>query len=196
MTARRRNRRKDAEKAQPTRRGRLWQARRFCISISPLTFPALRLTLTMGKYVWLAFLIASSVAAADTGLLSVQSDQAGLTVYLGNDSIGCTPIVNHPVEPGDYWVSIFNPDSTQDRYYVLESGSLGERLNTFWYLAKVNQGTVRVNIQPGETRQLFISLRQAERAPGQAKWLAAGCVGAPFLLGALVGVLIALLAHG
>ena len=40
----------------------------------------------------------------------------------------------------------------------------------------------------------FISLRQADRAPAQAKWLAAGCVAAPFLLGALLGALIAVLA--
>jgi hypothetical protein len=147
----------------------------------------------MAKYLWLSIL-AAGIASAGNGLLSVQSDRAGLVVYLGNDSIGCTPVVNHPVEPGDYWVSIFNPDSTQDRYYVLESGSLGDRLNTLWYLAGVGKGTARVNVQSGETRQLFISLRQAQRAPAQAKWLAAGCIGAPFLLGALLGALIAILA--
>lgn len=150
----------------------------------------------MGKHLWLAFLTAGILAAANTGRLSVQSDRNGLTIYLGDDSIGCTPMVNHPVEPGDYWVSIFNPDSTQDLYYVLESGGLGERLNTLWYLAKVSKGTVRVSIPSGTTRQVFISRQQAERAPGQAKWLAVGCVGAPFLLGALVGVLVALLTHG
>jgi len=131
----------------------------------------------VGKYLWLTILSAG-VVCADTGLLSVRSDRAGLVVYLGNDSIGCTPVVNHPVEPGDYWVSIFNPDSTQDRYSVLESGSLGDRLNTLWYLARVGKGTTRVNVRSGETRQLFISLRQA----------------APFLLGALLGALIAVLA--
>jgi hypothetical protein len=148
----------------------------------------------MIKYLWLSIL-AAGIASADNGLLSVQSDRAGLVVYLGNDSIGCTPVVNHPVEPGDYWVSIFNPDSTQDRYGVLESGSLGDRLNTLWYLARVGKGTARVNVRSGEYHQLFISLRQADRAPAQAKWIAAGCVAAPFLLGALLGALIAVLAQ-
>ena len=109
---------------------------------------------------------------------------------------GITPLLNHPVEPGEYWVSIFNPDSTQNRYYVLQSGNLGARLGTLWDLARVNKGTTRVAIQSGESRDVFFSLQQVERAPARAKWLAAGCISVPFLLGGLLGALIAILARG
>jgi len=139
---------------------------------------------------------AGVLAAAGTGLLNVQADRAGLVVYLDNDSIGTTPLLNHPVESGEYWVSIFNPDSTQSHYYVLQSGSLDERLGTLWQLARVNKGTTRIAVRSGESRSVFFSLRQVERAPAQAKWLTAGCIGVPFLLGGLLGALIAILARG
>lgn len=149
----------------------------------------------MSKCIWLMIVAAGMVAAADTGYLNVQSDRAGLVVYLDKDSIGSTPITRYPVEPGEYWVSIFHPDSTQRRYDVLQAGSLGERLGTLWYLAKVNKGTTRVAVGLGENREVFLSLRQAEQAPAKAKWLAAGCVCAPLLLGGLLGALIAVLAR-
>ena len=150
----------------------------------------------MSKYITLLLVAAGALAAAGTGFLGVQADRAGLVVYLDNDSIGITPLTNHPVEPGEYWVSIFDPDSTQNLYYVLQSGSLGARLGTLWQLARVNKGTTRVAIQSGERRDVFFSLQQVARAPAQAKWLAAGCVSVPFLLGGLLGALIAILAHG
>lgn len=149
----------------------------------------------MSKCIRLLLAVAGVMAAAGAGSLSVQADRVGLVVYLGDDSIGATPLLNHPVEPGEYWVSIFNPDSTQDHYYVLQSGSLGARLSTLWDLARVNKGTTRVAIQSGESRDVFFSLQQVERAPAQAKWLTAGCISIPFLLGGLLGALIAILAR-
>jgi hypothetical protein len=150
----------------------------------------------MSKCISLLLIAAGALAAAGTGSLSVQADRAGLVVYLDNDSIGTTPLVNHPVEPGEYWVSIFNPDSTQNHYYVLQSGGIGARLSTLWQLARVNKGTTRIAVQSGENREVFFSLQQIARAPAQAKWLTAGCVSVPFLLGGLLGALIAILARG
>ena len=149
----------------------------------------------MNKCIGLLVVAAGVLAAAGTGFLNVQADRVGLVVYLDRDSIGVTPLVNYPVEPGEYWVSIFSPDSTESHYYVLQSGSLGERLGTLWQLARVNKGTTRVAIQSGASRDVFFSRQQIESAPARAKWLTAGCIGVPFLLGGLLGALIAVLAR-
>jgi hypothetical protein len=137
-----------------------------------------------------------AASAARNGTLNVQSDQAGLKVYLDGEAVGATPLVNYPLEPGEHWVSIFNPDSVRRQYDVITSGGPGDKLGTLWYLAKVEKGTARINLAAGETKSLFLSLKQAEQASCAAKWKAGACLSAPFLFGILLGVVITLLAHG
>lgn len=135
-----------------------------------------------------------TISFAQQGYLNVQADQSGLKVYLEDELIGTTPIYRHPVEPGEYWVSLFPSDSSETRYNDLTGGDLATRLSALWYLARVQKGTVRVRIAAGETRDVFLSMRAVERAPCVAKWQAAGCASAPFALGVGIGILIMLLA--
>ena len=149
----------------------------------------------MTKYLVL-IVVLLGVGAAQPGNLSVQSERTGLKVYLDNELIGTTPIVNHPVEPGEHWLSFFPTDSSESRYDDISGGDIGAKLDAVWYLARVSKGTVRVTVAPGETRSVFLSVRAAERAPDQARWLAAGCLSAPFIIGVALGIVVMLLAGG
>jgi hypothetical protein len=136
------------------------------------------------------------VAAAQPGNLSVRSERAGSKVYLDNELIGTTPIVDRPVEPGEHWLSFFPTDSSEERYNDIANGDIGTKLAAVWYLARIGKGTVRVTITPGEKRSIFLSTRAVERAPTEAKWLATGCISAPFILGVAIGIVVMLLAGG
>jgi hypothetical protein len=148
----------------------------------------------MAKYLLILGLL-SSLSLGEDGRLNVQADQAGLRVYLDHDMIGVTPIVGYPVAPGDYWVSLFDPDSTEEQYPLITSGGIGQKLNSVWYLAKVEKGTKRISVVGGQTLDVFLSMKQAEQAPTQAKLTATACAAAPFALGVLFGVLVMLLAN-
>lgn len=146
----------------------------------------------MAKY-FLLLGLGLGLGLAEDARLNVQADRAGLRVYLDHELIGLTPITNHVLAPGDYWVSLFNPDSSEGQYQAITSGGLGEKLNSVWYLAKVEKGTKRISVTSGQTVDVFLSMKQAELAPTQAKLTATACVAAPFALGVLLGVLVMLL---
>lgn len=143
---------------------------------------------------FLAALVA--LASAANGSLNVQSDRAGLKVYLDNELIGTTPVKGHSIEPGEHWVSMFPSDSSEAGYDRLKSGSFGEKLKAVWYLSRVDKGTVRTVVGSGETKNVFLNLKHVDRAPGQAKWAAAGIMSIPFVVGAALGLVIGLVSAG
>jgi hypothetical protein len=142
----------------------------------------------------LTILTVAGPALAAPGRLTVVTEPAGLPVYLDNEPLGRAPVVNLELAPGEYWVTMFNPDSLEDRYSVIRHGTPGAKLAALWYLARVNAGTSRIELGSGANRQVILSLPRANRAARRAKWLAGAAVGGPLVIGTALGLTIGLLA--
>lgn len=139
-------------------------------------------------------LLLTGAAPPDAGYLTVRSNSVGIAVYLDGEFLGRTPVEMHKLKPGQYSVSIISNDSLENVYWRLREGNIGTRLSSVWRLAAVNAGTVPVRVEAGKVTQVSIDYGKVLNAPTEAKLIACGSVGGVFLLGAVVGFLVHLLA--
>ncbi len=139
-------------------------------------------------------LLLSGIAPADSGYLTVKSNSVGIAVYLDGDFLGRTPVEMHQLKPGTYSVSIISNDSLENVYWHMRQGNVGAMLSSLWTLAAVNAGTASVRVASGRVTELAIDYGKVLNAPTEAKLIACGSVTGLFLVGAVVGFLIHLLA--
>lgn len=139
-------------------------------------------------------LLVSGLAPADSGFLTVRSNSVGIAVYLDGEYLGRTPVEMRRLKPGEYSVSIISNDSLENVYWHIRQGSIGAKLSSLWRLAAVNAGTNSVRVESDRVTELMIDYGKVLNAPTEAKLIACGSVGGLFLLGALVGFLVHLLA--
>jgi len=139
-------------------------------------------------------LLLSGLSPADSGYLTVRSNSAGIAVYLDGEYLGRTPVEMHRVPPGEHSVSIISNDSLENVYWRIREGKLGAKLSSLWRLAAVNAGTASVRVQGGMLTEMTIDYGRVLNAPTEAKLIACGSIGGLFLLGAVVGFLVHLLA--
>ena len=91
-------------------------------------------------------------------------------------------------------MSIISNDSLENVYWRMRQGSVGAKLSSLWRLAAVNAGTASVRVESGKVTEVAIDYGKVLNAPTEAKLIACGSVGGLFLLGAVVGFLVHLLA--
>ena len=121
-------------------------------------------------------------------------NSVGIAVYLDGDFLGRTPVEMHQLKPGTYSVSIISNDSLENVYWHMRQGNVGAMLSSLWTLAAVNAGTASVRVASGRVTELAIDYGKVLNAPTEAKLIACGSVTGLFLVGAVVGFLIHLLA--
>jgi hypothetical protein len=124
----------------------------------------------------------------------VKSNSVGIAVYLDGDYLGRTPVEMHRLKPGSYSVSIISNDSLENVYWHLRQGKVGAKLSSLWRLAAVNAGTASVRVEGGKVTEVAIDYGKVLNAPTEAKLIACGSISGLFLLGAVVGFLVHLLA--
>lgn len=142
-------------------------------------------------------LLAASLSAdyRDSGYVTVRSDQPEIPVYLDGDYLGATPLLMHPVVPGEYTLAPVSSDSLESLYFRVRNAGLGAKLAALWPLARIDAATRRLNVRPGYAVSVELSRQDMDRAESRAKWLVYGSAGGLFLGGALLGLVIGLLAH-
>ncbi len=129
-------------------------------------------------------------APVDSGYVSVNSSLPGLSIWLGGDYIGRTPITAYAVEPGSYNLTIVSNDSLDVLYARFRSGRLGQKLSSVWSLAAIDAGTFQLDIKPGTQVEVFIDYGRILAAPCRAKWLTGLGLGGFFLVSVGLGMLI------
>jgi len=139
-------------------------------------------------------LLISSLAPADSGYLTVRSNSVGIAIYLDGEYLGRTPVEMHQLKPGNYSVSIISNDSLENVYWRIREGNVGAKLSSLWRLAAVNAGTNSVRVESGKVTEVTIDYGRVLNAPSEAKLIACGSIGGLFVIGAVVGFLVHLLA--
>jgi hypothetical protein len=139
-------------------------------------------------------LLLSGLVPADSGYLTVKSNSVGIAVYLDGDYFGRTPVEMRQLKPGNYSVSIISDDSLENVYWHIRQGNVGAKLSSLWTLAAVNAGTSSVRVESGKVTEVTIDYGKVLNAPTEAKLIACSSVGGLFLVGAVVGFLVHLLA--
>lgn len=139
-------------------------------------------------------LLALGLAPADSGYLTVKSNSVGIAIYLDGEYLGRTPVEMHRLRPGSYSVSIISDDSLENVYWHMRQGSVGAKLSSLWRLAAVNAGTNSVRVESDKVTEVKIDYGKVLNAPTEAKLIACGSIGGLFLVGAVVGFLVHLLA--
>jgi hypothetical protein len=139
-------------------------------------------------------LLVSGLVPADSGYLTVKSNSVGIAIYLEGDYLGRTPVEMHRLKPGNYSVSIISDDSLENVYWHIRQGNVGAKLSSLWTLAAVNAGTSSVRVESGRVTEVAIDYGKVLNAPTEAKLIACGSVGGLFLVGAVVGFLVHLIA--
>jgi hypothetical protein len=139
-------------------------------------------------------LLISGLVPADSGYLTVKSNSVGIAIYLEGDYLGRTPVEMHQLKPGNYSVSIISDDSLENVYWHIRQGNVGAKLSSLWTLAAVNAGTSSVRVESGRVTEVAIDYGKVLNAPTEAKLIACGSVGGLFLVGAVVGFLVHLIA--
>jgi hypothetical protein len=139
-------------------------------------------------------LLLSGVTPESSGYLTVRSNSVGIAIYLDGEYLGRTPVEMHKLKPGAHSVSIVSNDSLENVYWRIRQGSIGAKLSSLWQLTAINAGTNSVRIEAGKVTQISIDYGRVLNAPNEAKLIACGSVGGIFLVGAVVGFLIHLLA--
>lgn len=137
--------------------------------------------------------ISFPVDMTNQGYLNINSDPTRLKVYLDGDSIGFTPILNYPVSPGEYSISLFSSDSIEQEYWNLSVGGIGSRFGTLMDLTKVGVGTKRVEVKSNKVSEVFFSLNKINHEPTKVKLYSACCVGTGFIAAAVIGYVVRLL---
>ncbi len=126
----------------------------------------------------------------DPGFLTVNSQPAGMPVYIEGEFAGAAPVVRHQLEPGRYWVTVVANDSLDRLYEALRSGGPGRRLSALWSLARIDAASTQVEILPGMETRVEISGRQMEQSACRAKWIFGGSVCGLFGLGTVLGLVL------
>jgi hypothetical protein len=139
-------------------------------------------------------LLLSVLVPADSGYLTVKSNSVGIAIYLDGDYLGRTPVEMHRLKPGDYSVSIISNDSLENVYWHIRQGDVGAKLSSLWTLTAINAGTNSVRVESGKVTEVAIDYGKVLNAPTEAKLIACGSIGGLFLVGAVVGFLIHLIA--
>lgn len=147
----------------------------------------------MAPVLSLLFLVAQP--SPQPGFLTVHSSLPGVTIYVEGEAVGMTPLEQHPLDPGSYWVTVVSNDSLETLYYHLRSGPINRKLSALWALARIDGATTRVEILPGVGTKVFINRQTMEKNACRAKWLFTGVVGGIFTLGAICGVIIGAIAN-
>lgn len=129
---------------------------------------------------------------ASPGFLSVNSQPAGMPVYVEGESVGITPLMRYQLEPGNYWVTVVSNDSLERLYQTVRTAAPGRRLAALWTLARIDAASARVEILPAMETKVEISARTMEQSARRAKWLFGGSVFGLFGLGAITGLVIGL----
>ncbi len=142
----------------------------------------------------IVLLLVSGQTPTDSGYISVYSSLPGISVWLGGDYIGRTPIASHAVKPGSYNLTIASNDSLDVLYARFRSGRLGQKLSSLWSLASIDAGTFQLDVKPGTNVEVFIDYGKVLAAPCRAKWLTGLGVGGFFLASVGIGMLIGHLA--
>ena len=136
----------------------------------------------------------SGITPADSGYLTVRSNSVGIAVYLDGEYLGRTPVEMRRLPPNSYSVSIISDDSLENVYWHIREGGVGAKLSSLWRLAAVNAGTYPVRVESGKVTEVTIDYGKVLNAPTEAKLIACGSIGGLFLVGAVVGFLVHLLA--
>jgi len=139
-------------------------------------------------------LLLTGAAPPDTGYLTVRSNSVGIAVYLDGEYLGRTPVEMHKLKPGQYSISTISNDSLENVYWRIREGNVGAKLSSIWRLAAVNAGTVPAQVERGKVTEVTIDYGKVLNAPNEAKLIACGSIGGIFLVGAVVGFLVHLLA--
>jgi hypothetical protein len=139
-------------------------------------------------------LLLSGLTPADSGYLTVRSNSVGIAIYLDGDYLGRTPVEMHQLKPGNYSVSIVSDDSLENVYWHIRQGDVGAKLSSLWTLVAINAGTSSVRVESGKVTEVAIDYGKVLNAPTEAKLIACGSIGGLFLVGAVVGFLVHLLA--
>lgn len=139
-------------------------------------------------------LLLSGVTADNSGYLTVRSNSVGIAVYLDGEYLGRTPVEMHKMKPGQYSISTISNDSLENVYWRIREGNVGAKLSSIWRLAAVNAGTVPAQVERGKVTEVTIDYGKVLNAPNEAKLIACGSIGGIFLVGAVVGFLLHLLA--
>lgn len=139
-------------------------------------------------------LLVSAIAPSDSGYLTVRSNSVGIAVYLDGEYLGRTPVEMHRLRYGQYSVSTISNDSLEDVYWRIREGNVGAKLSSIWRLAAINAGTVSARVERGKVTEVAIDYGKVLNAPTEAKLVACGSIGGLFLLGAVVGFLVHLIA--
>jgi hypothetical protein len=118
------------------------------------------------------------------GFLEVTADQAGLVVYVDNDSVGVTPLIKYALPPDDYNVGFFPQDSIEQASWRFKEGNI----NALWQLARYSEGIAKVRIAPDSLTKVELNFANVKSAPRKAKLKITGCLGGVFLLGMLTTI--------
>ncbi|MBE0432708.1 hypothetical protein IBX73_04485 [candidate division WOR-3 bacterium] len=117
----------------------------------------------------------------NAGYLNVTADRESMPIYVDNDFIGQTPIIEYPLRPDQYTVGFFPEDSIETASWRLKNGSI----SALWQLAKYGEGVAKVEIAQNRISNLHLDYREVMKAPGRAKLKVAACLGGTFMLGVL-----------
>jgi|UniRef100_A0A7V3PU96 hypothetical protein len=142
----------------------------------------------MGVLISIGIIFLSGVVTP--GFLTVNSQPAGLPVYVEGEKVGLAPVEKYQLEPGRYWVTVVPNDSLERLYETVRAGRLGQRLTALWTLARIDAASAQVEVFPGMETRVEISSRLMEKSACRAKWLFGGSVFGLFSLGTVVGLVI------
>lgn len=118
------------------------------------------------------------------GFLEVTADQDSLPVYVDNDQVGITPLINYALPPDEYNVGFFPQDSIEDASWRFKEGAV----SALWEIARYSAGIVKVRIAPDSLTKVELRYDDVKNAPRSAKLKVTGCLGGAFLLGVLTTV--------
>jgi hypothetical protein len=134
--------------------------------------------------------LAIPVSAQDAWI-EVEADREGLTVWLDGTTVGKTPIESLKVSPGEHTVSLFSSEEIEDAYWAARTAPPLQAIGKFIELRKFDAATRRINVASGQKVRIFLSLGEAERAPGRMRFCLIGGLGGVFLVGGVTGFLLA-----
>lgn len=141
--------------------------------------------------VGLLLLVLAGSGSAEEGWLTVEADQEGLQVWLDGTMVGKTPIRELKISPGEYTVSLFSSDEIERAYWRARTAQGLEAVGRFIDLRKFDAATRRITVHPGQRIEVFLSLAEAERAPGRLRFCLISGLGGIFLAGGVAGFLLA-----
>jgi hypothetical protein len=143
------------------------------------------------SFILILFIITTSYGQEANGYLTVNSVPLGMVIYLEGDSLGVTPIINYPLKPGEYTISLYPSEVIEHQYWRLAQGKFSNRLSSLWELTRIGAATKRIKITEKQVTEVFFSLKAINRAPTKAKVLIGLSSVASFAIPFLIGFLVA-----